>query len=61
MVLAIAHGLGIEDDLMLGIDQHMRVIPLYDAVGGWHLRRFIVGDVALNLGFDFASFGRIVL
>ncbi len=60
MVLAIAHGLAIDDDLMLVVDQSLGIIALNHAVGGWHFRRFIVGDIALNLSFGL-SLLRLVL
>ena len=41
--------LGCQNDLMLGIDQRLGVVPLNDAVRRRHLDRFVIHRVALDL------------
>lgn len=42
MILAAAEGFGVDDYLMLGIDEGLAVVALDDAMGGLHLGRLVV-------------------
>ena len=48
MLLALAKGLGVDDDLMLPVHCGHAVIALERALAGGHLGAFVIGDVALH-------------
>ena len=50
-----------ENDLMLGIDQGLGVVPLNDAVRGGHLHRFVIDCIALDLFAVAAQLGFPIL
>ncbi len=51
MLLALAKGLGMHHHLMLAVDRRHAGIALNDAMTGFHLGAFVVGDIA----FDFTA------
>ncbi|HKJ38462.1 MAG TPA: hypothetical protein VJ972_06785 [Anaerolineales bacterium] len=48
-MILVGECLGREYDLMLGINQGLGIVSLNDAVRRWHLDRFVVDDIALDL------------
>ena len=58
MLLAVAKGLGINDDLVFAIDGCYAVIPLNRAFTRCHFSGFVIGNIALDflLGFALADF-----
>ena len=58
MFLGGAEGLGIDHDLVFGIDTGHPVVPLDHAFAGLDLGAVIIGDVALDGG---AAFARLVV
>jgi hypothetical protein len=60
MILA-AESLGMHDDLVFGIHQRLRVVPLDNPVGGGHLGRLVIGQVALDLFPALADLGLLFL
>jgi hypothetical protein len=57
IVLSIAKGFRMHDDLMFGIDQGLAIVTLQDAVGGEHLRRLVIRDITLQLLTLLPAFG----
>jgi len=51
LLLTLAKGLGIDDDLMLLVYRSQSIVALDRALLSGHLGRFIIGDVA----FDFLA------
>ncbi len=60
MILA-AKRLRLHDDLVLAIHQRLSVVSLDHPMGGGHLRRFVVRDVALDLFPTFPDLGFFLL
>ena len=60
MILA-AERLGGQNDLMLGIDQGLGVVALDHPVGGGHLHRLVIDDIALDLFAIAAALGFLLL
>ena len=56
MLLGLAEGLGVYDDLMFGVDAGNPIVSLNHAFAGLDLGAFIVSDVALDGGAAFAGF-----
>lgn len=61
LVILSTEDLGMQDDLMLVIDEGLGVVPLDDAVRTGHLGRLIIGEITLDLLEGFSSFGLVVL
>jgi hypothetical protein len=61
MILPVSKDLRMNDDLVLGIHQGLAFVSLDRLVGGVHLGRFVVGNVALNLFSLRSFFGRYSL
>ena len=61
MLLRLAKGLRMDDDLMPGIDGSHAVIALNHAVAGLHLGAVVVGDVALARLAGLARFVVVVI
>lgn len=61
LVILRAERLGVQDDLMLVIDQSLSVIALNDTMRGRHLGGFIIREIALDLFGAFAQLGFILL
>jgi hypothetical protein len=51
----------VHDDLMLCIHQSLRIVPLEYPVGSGHLRRLVIGHIALDLFATFPYFGFLLL
>jgi hypothetical protein len=61
LVILAAGSLGMQDDLMLGIHQGLSVVALDHSMGGGHLDRLIIGEVALDLFPAFPDLGLLFL
>ena len=61
MFLGGAEGLGIDHDLVFGIDTGHPVVTLDHTFAGLDLGAFIIGDVALDGGAAFAGFVVMVI
>jgi len=62
-ILMVLRGerLGMQDHLVLLINQCLSVVALNDAMRGRHLGRLVVGDIALDLFGTFAGLGFLIL
>ena len=60
VVLAVAEGLTMNNDLVLGIKEGLTVISLDSAVGGHHFGRIVVRKIALILSASGALLGSIL-
>ena len=49
MILTSAEGLGVNDDLVLPIDERLAVVPLEDPMGRFHLGRVVIREVTADL------------
>src|SRR5262249_54031653 len=57
IVLPIAKGLRMHDDLMFGIDQRLAIVTLQYAMSGEHLLRLVIRDITLQLLTLLPAFG----
>jgi hypothetical protein len=49
MILTPAEGFGVDDDLVLAINEGLAIISLDNTMGRFHLGRLVVGEVTANL------------
>ena len=61
MILTPAEGLGMNDDLVLAIDERLTVVALDDAMGCFHLGRVVIREVTADLLARGAVLGVIIL
>jgi hypothetical protein len=61
MILTPAEGLGVNDDLVLPIDERLTVVALDHAMGRFHLGRLVVREVADSFFARGPVLGRISL